>query len=451
MDVDIDPVSTPLDSGTAMDIVKGGADAGVTRDKTTPFLIRAFVKVGGFHRLNVFEDGALPTADEHQVFTWKDATLRELLTTLRDTSSPASLAFAELKHPLARFSFKALYADSSPNSSGHKSSRSTFKYTTKELGMVYSRDILGEPGSFSLSTGATTAPRLLQDEEQQALPSQTLDADDTTNGADDKAGRDHDKTLEDLRFVPGDYMLISIILPKSALATPATAAGGASVTELNIKGANATQAGGAGSVGWKNAMRDVGRERDRDRDRDSFGRDRDGKDKETGRGANSSNWRGGSDPLTFVSGRGGRGRGARGGRGGGDFAGRDRDFAGRDTGRDGEIGRRTDVPHLLADQEPDPSPAPVLVHPSLVVPQSLDVVAVTLLRSRVVEDEPIPRPDEVDEMLHLQFDEAQGVIHRLDVEEGVILRLGEVGEMIRLGGPGVLFRDEEEGRGVIGV
>ncbi|KAH6879936.1 Sin3 associated polypeptide p18-domain-containing protein [Coprinopsis sp. MPI-PUGE-AT-0042] len=419
MDVDIDPVSTPLDAGNAMDIVKGGAEVGVTRDKTTPFLIRAFVKVGGFHRLNVFEDGALPTADEHQVFTWKDATLRELLTTLRDTSSPSSLAFAELKHPLARFSFKALYADSSPNSSGHKSSRSTFKYTTKELGMVYSRDILGEPGSFSLSTGATTAPRLLQDEEQAF--SQAPDDDAANGNGAEKGGRDHDKTLEDLRFVPGDYMLISIILPKSALATPATAAGGASTAELSIKGANATQAGGgAGSVGWKNAMRDVGRERDRDgfgrdRDRDSFGRDRDGKDKDTGRGANSSNWRGGSDPLTFVS--------------------------GRETETlqvamvDGtgislavtERGRRIDDPHLLADQAPDPSPAPALVRPSLVDLQSLDVVDGTLLRFRVVEVEPIPHPDEVDEM---------------------IPRLGGEGEMIRREGLGVLFRDEVGGRGV---
>jgi Sin3 associated polypeptide p18 (SAP18) len=88
MDVDTDPISTskPHDAGTAMDIVKG---ATATRDKvrffvhlgtkyeytehseqTAPFLIRAFVKVGGFHRLNAFEDGALPTVDEHQVFTW---------------------------------------------------------------------------------------------------------------------------------------------------------------------------------------------------------------------------------------------------------------------------------------------------------------------------------------------------------------------------------------------
>ncbi|KAH6879963.1 hypothetical protein BKA70DRAFT_1052734, partial [Coprinopsis sp. MPI-PUGE-AT-0042] len=143
-------------------------------------------KVGVFPRLNVFEDGALPTADEHQVFTWKGATLRKLLATLRDTSSPTSLVFAELKHPLVRFSFKALYADSS---------RSTFEYTTIELGIVYSRDIPGEPGSYSLSTGATTAPRLPQDEERQVFQP--------------KRSREDDKTLEDLRFVPGDYMLIS--------------------------------------------------------------------------------------------------------------------------------------------------------------------------------------------------------------------------------------------------
>jgi Sin3 associated polypeptide p18 (SAP18) len=88
MDVDADPTSTstPHDTGTAMDIV--GKTAATTRDKvrflgiwgrnmfterpeqTAPFLIRAFVKVGGFHRLNAFEDGVLPTADEHQVFTW---------------------------------------------------------------------------------------------------------------------------------------------------------------------------------------------------------------------------------------------------------------------------------------------------------------------------------------------------------------------------------------------
>ena len=38
--------------------------------QTTPFLVRTFVKIGGFHRLTQFEDGLLPTTDEQQLFTW---------------------------------------------------------------------------------------------------------------------------------------------------------------------------------------------------------------------------------------------------------------------------------------------------------------------------------------------------------------------------------------------
>lgn len=38
--------------------------------QTAPFLIRTFIKIGGFHRLTLFEDGTLPTTDEQQIFTW---------------------------------------------------------------------------------------------------------------------------------------------------------------------------------------------------------------------------------------------------------------------------------------------------------------------------------------------------------------------------------------------
>lgn len=38
--------------------------------QTAPFLIRAFIKVGGFHRLTQFEDVPLPIVDEQQIFTW---------------------------------------------------------------------------------------------------------------------------------------------------------------------------------------------------------------------------------------------------------------------------------------------------------------------------------------------------------------------------------------------
>jgi histone deacetylase complex subunit SAP18 len=40
--------------------------------QTAPFLIRAFIKIGTFHKTQTFEDGAVPTADEQQIFTWYD-------------------------------------------------------------------------------------------------------------------------------------------------------------------------------------------------------------------------------------------------------------------------------------------------------------------------------------------------------------------------------------------
>ncbi|KIP10378.1 hypothetical protein PHLGIDRAFT_101279 [Phlebiopsis gigantea 11061_1 CR5-6] len=177
----------------------------VDREKTAPFLIRTFIKVGTFHRLAQFEDGALPTAEEQQLFTWKDATLREVLTTLRSTA-PAS---TEYRHPLARYSFRAIYADSANRG----------RIAQKDLGMVYSRDILGEPGTL-----AAPAPRLVVDAETA----------------------DEERTLDELRFVPGDYMCVMVHLPKNVAVTPA---------ELSIKGSGAaasTAAAGPGFAnGWK--------------------------------------------------------------------------------------------------------------------------------------------------------------------------------------------------------
>ncbi|KAK7695789.1 hypothetical protein QCA50_000426 [Cerrena zonata] len=121
----------------------------VDREKTAPFLIRTFVKVGTFHRLTQFEDGPLPISEEQQIYTWKDATLREVLTTLRNTAPPTT----EYRHPLARYTFRAVYADAA----------SRGRYAQKDLGTVYSRDILGEPGSL-----ISPAPRLLRDDEEPA-------------------------------------------------------------------------------------------------------------------------------------------------------------------------------------------------------------------------------------------------------------------------------------------
>ncbi|EDR12136.1 histone deacetylase complex protein [Laccaria bicolor S238N-H82] len=238
----------------------------ISREKTAPFLIRTFVKIGSFHRLTLFEDGTLPTTDEQQLFAWKDATLREVLTILRNTAPH----IAEYRHPLARFSFRTVYADSTNKS----------RFLQKELGMVYSRDILGEPGSLN-----ATAPRLLEDEDGAQR---------------DRTEREREeRTLDELRFVPGDYLLIAVILPKNVTVP----------TELLIKGSGAPGAGaangwrsappaaaGRGDGGWGSTAAPV---------------------PPTGRGG--GHWRGESNaPPAGARGRGG-------GRGGGDF-GRDRDF-----------------------------------------------------------------------------------------------------------------------------
>ncbi|KAI0731840.1 histone deacetylase complex protein [Fomitopsis betulina] len=232
----------------------------IDREKTAPFLIRTFIKVGGFHRVAQFEDGSLPIVDEQQIFTWKDATLREVLTTLRATA-PAS---PEMRHPLARYSFRTLYADSATRG----------RLNQKDLGIVYSRDILGEPGSLT-----TTAPRLLTD--------------------DDVPPSNDERTLDELRFVPGDYLCVAVLLPKNA-----TVAGPGG--ELSIKGSAAPANNApAAANGWKSAGRGDG----------GWG----GGASATagppgGLGRGGGHWRGGSDAPTGSRGR---------GRGG--FGGRDRD------------------------------------------------------------------------------------------------------------------------------
>ncbi|CAA7259437.1 unnamed protein product [Cyclocybe aegerita] len=237
------------------------------REKTAPFLIRIFVKVGGFHRLTLFEDGTLPTTDEQQIFTWKDATLREVLTTLRNTAPQV----VEYRHPLARFSFRTVYAD--PSNKG--------RFSSKDLGMVYSRDILGEPGSLN-----HTAPRLLQDVE-------------TSHRGTGENERE-ERTLDELRFIPGDYLLVAVLLPKNVTLP----------TELSIKGSGAAAASSGTANGWKSGASGPGAAKGDG----GWGKGAAGSGSGTSRGG--GHWRGDSNGPS------GRGRG--GGRGGGDF-GRDRD------------------------------------------------------------------------------------------------------------------------------
>jgi len=88
------------------------------------------------------------------------------------------------------------------------------RFSQKELGMVYSRDILGEPGSLH-----STAPRLLEDSERSNHELNEREKEE--------------RTLEELRFVPGDFLLVAVLLPKNVTLP----------SELSIKGS------GAGAVG----------------------------------------------------------------------------------------------------------------------------------------------------------------------------------------------------------
>ncbi|KAJ7102400.1 histone deacetylase complex protein [Mycena belliarum] len=264
-------------------------DAPFSREKTVPFLIRTFLKIGSFHRLTQFEDGTLPTTDEQQLFAWKDATLREILSILRNTAPHV----AEYRHPLARFSFRTVYVEQG----------SRGRFASKDLGMVYSRDILGEPGTLT-----STAPRLLEDSFE--VPHEPVERE-----------RD-ERTLEDLRFVPGDFLLIAVLLPKSVTLP----------TEINIKGAAPATNGWRTGPGMGSAKGDGG-----------WGAGALASGGPPGAGRGGGHWRGDSSAAP---------RGARGGgRGGGDV-GRDRD---RERDRDRDLDRsdrRVPPPRRVRDSPP---------------------------------------------------------------------------------------------------
>jgi histone deacetylase complex subunit SAP18 len=210
----------------------------------------------------------------------KDATLHEVLTTIRAVGPQTP----EFRHPLARYSFRAVYADS-----GNRG-----QFATKDLGTVYSRDILGDPGTID-----SVAPRLTRDDDSGVTSDRQKDV----------------RTLDELRFVPGDYLCVAVLLPKSAGAPP---------PELSIKG-------GAAANGWK-ASGPLGPPRGPGA----------GAGPPAGRGG-GGHWRGGSDAPSAAMGRG------RGGRAGDFGRDRDRDFR---NDRDRRPPPRRDSPPPRRDSPP---------------------------------------------------------------------------------------------------
>lgn len=112
----------------------------------------------------------------------RDATLRELVHALRLTVPHT----AEFRHPLARYTFRALFLDAVNSRGG------AVRYATKELGSVSAREM----GEAALA------------------PDEKLDADAPPFAYDREKERGADRTLEELKFYPGDLLAVALFLPK---------------------------------------------------------------------------------------------------------------------------------------------------------------------------------------------------------------------------------------------
>lgn len=82
-----------------------GAPEAIDREKTCPLLLRVFVKQGRHHSESDFAvKERIPTADETLVYTWPDASLRELVNCVKETCE-------EARQPNVRLSLAFVYTD----------------------------------------------------------------------------------------------------------------------------------------------------------------------------------------------------------------------------------------------------------------------------------------------------------------------------------------------------
>eukprot|EP00475_Leptophrys_vorax_P003640 TRINITY_DN12140_c0_g1_i1.p1 TRINITY_DN12140_c0_g1~~TRINITY_DN12140_c0_g1_i1.p1 ORF type:complete len:161 (-),score=1.96 TRINITY_DN12140_c0_g1_i1:415-861(-) len=101
----------PMMAGTRQPIV-------VDREKTCPLLLRVFTKHGAHHALDEFSVRGEEPKAEVQMYTWKDATLRELTDLLKEVAP-------EARRRDARLSFAFIY----PNRQGRN--------VMKQAGITY--------------------------------------------------------------------------------------------------------------------------------------------------------------------------------------------------------------------------------------------------------------------------------------------------------------------------
>jgi histone deacetylase complex subunit SAP18 len=77
----------------------------INREKVCPFLLRVFYKEGDFNSLDEMNAGKLPTTRELHIYTWMDASLKELTTLIKEVVESARKGNAILN-------FSIIYPDS---------------------------------------------------------------------------------------------------------------------------------------------------------------------------------------------------------------------------------------------------------------------------------------------------------------------------------------------------
>ena len=118
----------------------------VDREKTCPLLLRMFCRLNGHHHMDEYTGRKTPdTADELIVYTWRDASLKELAGLIKEV-------YGDSRKGGVRFTFRHVYPD------GH------YRWVFKDIGCF-------------------------------------------VNG---RSGRDDLKTMQDFRFVTGDYLDVAI-------------------------------------------------------------------------------------------------------------------------------------------------------------------------------------------------------------------------------------------------
>ncbi|CAI9265035.1 unnamed protein product [Lactuca saligna] len=107
----------------------------VDREKTCPLLLRVFTKIGGHHNQADFAVRGKEPKDEVQIYTWMDATLRELTDLVKEVAP-------EARRRDAMLSFAFVY----PTKTGH--------FTVKEVGKTLSYPNARRPDDGSKALGS---------------------------------------------------------------------------------------------------------------------------------------------------------------------------------------------------------------------------------------------------------------------------------------------------------